>query len=172
MRGNTMEEKLQEAIKFATEAHGDQKRKYTGEPYITHPIAVMEIVREVPHTEEMLMAAVLHDTVEDTPVTIEDIKTKFGTKVAELVNGLTDVSRPEDGNRKTRKAMDRAHLAKQNAEVQTIKLADLIHNTMSIGLYDPHFYKVYKEEKIKILDVLKLGNQTLMHRAQQQVGGS
>ena len=166
-----MEEKLQEAIKFATEAHGDQKRKYTGEPYITHPIAVMEIVREVPHTEEMLMAAVLHDTVEDTPVTIEDIKTKFGTKVAELVNGLTDVSRPEDGNRKTRKAMDRAHLAKQNAEVQTIKLADLIHNTMSIGLYDPHFYKVYKEEKIKILDVMKMGNQTLMHRAQQQVGG-
>ena len=166
-----MEEKLQEAIEFATEAHGDQKRKYTGEPYITHPIAVMEIVREVPHTEEMLIAAVLHDTVEDTPVTIEDIKTKFGTKVAELVNGLTDVSRPEDGNRKTRKAMDRAHLAKQNAEVQTIKLADLIHNTMSIGLYDPHFYKVYKEEKIKILDVLKLGNQTLMHRAQQQVGG-
>ena len=166
-----MEEKLQEAIEFATEAHGDQKRKYTGEPYITHPIAVMEIVREVPHTEEMLMAAVLHDTVEDTPVTIEDIKTKFGTKVAELVDGLTDVSRPEDGNRKTRKALDRAHLAKQNAEVQTIKLADLIHNTMSIGLYDPHFYKVYKEEKIKILDVLKLGNQTLMHRAQQQVGG-
>ena len=167
-----MEEKLQEAIEFATEAHGDQKRKYTGEPYITHPIAVMEIVREVPHTEEMLMAAVLHDTVEDTPVTIEDIKTKFGTKVAELVDGLTDVSRPEHGNRKTRKALDRAHLAKQNAEVQTIKLADLIHNTMSIGLYDPHFYKVYKEEKIKILDVLKLGNQTLKHRAQQQVGGS
>ena len=166
-----MEEKLQEAIEFATEAHGDQKRKYTGEPYITHPIAVMEIVREVPHTEEMLMAAVLHDTVEATPVTIEDIKTKFGTKVAELVDGLTDVSRPEHGNRKTRKALDRAHLAKQNAEVQTIKLADLIHNTMSIGLYDPHFYKVYKEEKIKILDVLKLGNQTLMHRAQQQVGG-
>ena len=166
-----MEEKLQEAIEFATEAHGDQKRKYTGEPYISHPIAVMEIVREVPHTEEMLMAAVLHDTVEDTPVTIEDIKTKFGTKVAELVDGLTDVSRPEHGNRKTRKALDRAHLAKQNAEVQTIKLADLIHNTMSIGLYDPHFYKVYKEEKIKILDVLKLGNQILMHRAQQQVGG-
>ena len=167
-----MEEKLQEALEFATEAHGDQKRKYTGEPYITHPIAVMEIVREVPHTDEMLIAAVLHDTVEDTPVTIEDIKTKFGTKVAELVDGLTDVSRPEHGNRKTRKALDRAHLAKQNAEVQTIKLADLIHNTMSIGLYDPHFYKVYKEEKIKILDVLKLGNQTLMHRAQQQVGGA
>ena len=166
-----MEEKLQEAIKFATEAHGDQKRKYTGEPYITHPIAVMEIVRTVPHTEEMLVAAVLHDTVEDTPVTLADIKAEFGTKVMKLVEGLTDVSRPEDGNRKTRKAMDRAHTAKQSAEVQTIKLADLIHNTESIGRFDPKFYKVYREEKIRILDILKLGDRSLMHIAQQQVGG-
>jgi len=159
------------AIKFATKAHGKQKRKYTGEPYITHPIAVMEIVRTVPHTEEMLVAAVLHDTVEDTPVTLADIKAEFGTKVAELVNGLTDVSKPQDGNRKTRKAMDRAHTAKQSAEVQTIKLADLIHNTESIGRFDPKFYKVYREEKIRILDILKLGDRSLMHIAQQQVGG-
>ena len=163
--------KLDKAIKFATKAHGKQKRKYTGEPYITHPIAVMEIVRTVPHTEEMLVAAVLHDTVEDTPVTLADIKAEFGTKVAELVNGLTDVSKPQDGNRKTRKAMDRAHTAKQSAEVQTIKLADLIHNTESIGRFDPKFYKVYREEKIRILDILKLGDRSLMHIAQQQVGG-
>lgn len=163
--------KLDKAIKFATKAHGKQKRKYTGEPYITHPIAVMEIVRTVPHTEEMLVAAVLHDTVEDTPVTLADIKAEFGTKVMKLVEGLTDVSRPEDGNRKTRKAMDRAHTAKQSAEVQTIKLADLIHNTESIGRFDPKFYKVYREEKIRILDILKLGDRSLMHIAQQQVGG-
>ena len=163
--------KLDKAIKFATKAHGNQKRKYTGEPYITHPIAVMEIVRTVPHTEEMLVAAVLHDTVEDTPVTLADIKAEFGTKVMKLVEGLTDVSKPEDGNRKTRKAMDRAHTAKQSAEVQTIKLADLIHNTESIGRFDPKFYKVYREEKIRILDILKLGDRSLMHIAQQQVGG-
>tara|TARA_A100001035_G_scaffold263741_1_gene244499 strand:+ start:661 stop:1161 length:501 start_codon:yes stop_codon:yes gene_type:complete len=163
--------KLDKAIKFATKAHGKQKRKYTGEPYITHPIAVMEIVRTVPHTEEMLVAAVLHDTVEDTPVTLADIKAEFGTKVMKLVEGLTDVSKPEDGNRKTRKAMDRAHTAKQSAEVQTIKLADLIHNTESIGRFDPKFYKVYREEKIRILDILKLGDRSLMHIAQQQVGG-
>ena len=166
-----MTDKLQEAIEFATKAHGKQKRKYTGEPYITHPIAVMEIVRTVPHTEEMLLAAVLHDTVEDTPVTLEDIKAKFGTKVMKLVDGLTDVSRPEHGNRKVRKAMDRAHTAKQGAEVQTIKLADLIHNTESIERFDPKFYKVYREEKIRILGILKLGDQSLMHIAQQQVGG-
>ena len=163
--------KLDKAIKFATKAHGKQKRKYTGEPYITHPIAVMEIVRTVPHTEEMLVAAVLHDTVEDTPVTLADIKAEFGTKVMKLVEGVTDVSKPEDGNRKTRKAMDRAHTAKQSAEVQTIKLADLIHNTESIGRFDPKFYKVYREEKIRILDILKLGDRSLMHIAQQQVGG-
>ena len=163
--------KLDKAIKFATKAHGKQKRKYTGEPYITHPIAVMEIVRTVPHTEEMLVAAVLHDTVEDTPVTLADIKAEFGTKVMKLVEGLTDVSKPQDGNRKTRKAMDRAHTAKQSAEVQTIKLADLIHNTESIGRFDPKFYKVYREEKIRILDILKLGDRSLMHIAQQQVGG-
>ena len=166
-----MTKELQEAIKFATKAHGNQKRKYTGEPYTTHPIAVMEMVQTVPHTKEMLIAAVLHDTVEDTDVTLKEIKNKFGTKVAELVDGLTDISKPEDGNRKTRKALDRVHLAKQNAEVQTIKLADLIHNTKSISFYDPQFYKVYKEEKIKILDVLKLGDRSLMHIAQQQVGG-
>ena len=163
--------KLDKAIKFATKAHGNQKRKYTGEPYITHPIAVMEIVRTVPHTEEMLVAAVLHDTVEDTPVTLADIKAEFGTKVMKLVEGLTDVSKPQDGNRKTRMAMDRAHTAKQSAEVQTIKLADLIHNTESIGRFDPKFYKVYREEKIRILDILKLGDRSLMHIAQQQVGG-
>jgi len=56
--------------------------------------------------------------------------------------------------------------------VQTIKLADLIHNTTSIEFFDPHFYKVYKEEKIRILELLKDGDKTLMHRAQQQVGGS
>jgi len=102
---------------------------------------------------------------------LEDIKAQFGTKVMKLVEGLTDVSRPEHGNRKIRKALDRAHTAKQGAEVQTIKLADLIHNTESIERFDPHFYKVYREEKIRILDILKLGDRSLMHIAQQQVGG-
>lgn len=79
---------------FATDAHGDidQRRKYTGEPYIVHPIAVAELVRSVPHTPEMIAAALLHDVVEDTPVTIEGIETEFGARVAELVGWLTDVS--------------------------------------------------------------------------------
>ena len=153
-------------------AHGDQKRKYTNDPYIVHPIAVAELVKTVPHTDEMVAAALLHDVVEDTPVTIEDIENKFGSKVAELVGWLTDVSRPEDGNRKTRKAIDRDHSARAPADAQTIKVADLIHNTQSIEKHDPHFYKVYKEEKIKLLSVLTEADQTLVRIAQQQVGGS
>ena len=106
---------LDEVLKFATMAHGDQKRKYTGEPYIVHPIAVSEIVKTVPHTDEMIAAALLHDVVEDTPFTIDDINDRFGNKVAELVSWLTDVSRPEDGNRKTRKSLDREHIVEAPA---------------------------------------------------------
>ena len=163
---------LDEVLKFATKAHGSQKRKYTGEPYIVHPIAVSEIVKTVPHTDEMVAAALRHDVVEDTPVTIQEIETKFGSKVAELVGWLTDTSRPEDGNRKTRKSIDRLHSADAPAEAQTIKLADLIHNTESIEKHDPSFYKVYKQEKIALLDVLTKGDITLRKIAQQQVGGS
>jgi (p)ppGpp synthase/HD superfamily hydrolase len=163
---------LDEVLKFATTAHGDQKRKYTNDPYIVHPIAVSEIVKTVAHTDEMVAAALLHDVVEDTDVTLDQIKDKFGSKVAELVGWLTDISRPEDGNRKTRKAIDRDHNARAPAEAQTIKVADLIHNTQSIEKHDPNFWKVYKEEKIKLLSVLTEADQTLVRIAQQQVGGS
>ena len=162
---------LAKAIKFAAKAHEGQVRKYTGEPYVTHPLAVMKMVQEVPHTTEMLAAAVLHDVVEDTAFEIEDIDREFGNVVADYVAGLTDVSKPEDGNRRTRKAIDRDHTALQGAEVQTIKLADLIHNTYSIQKHDPSFYKVYKREKVELLNVLTKGDLTLLWRALQQIGG-
>ena len=109
--------------------------------------------------------------MEDTDVTIEQVEAKFGYKVAELVGWLTDVSKPEDGNRKTRKALDREHSAQAPAEAQTIKVADLIHNTDSIERHDPSFWKIYKQEKIALLDVLTKADQTLVRIAQQQIGG-
>jgi (p)ppGpp synthase/HD superfamily hydrolase len=160
---------LAHSIRFATDAHGDQKRKYTHEPYITHPLAVMKIVQSVPHTPEMLMAAVLHDVVEDTPVDILTIRDEFGPVVAQYVNGLTDVSRPEDGNRVARKALDRQHISSQVAEVHTIKLADMIHNTQSIREHDPNFWRVYREEKRLLLEVLVLGDRTLHFHARTQI---
>ena len=97
---------------YAEKAHMGQVRKYTGEPYIVHPSAVAELLRlnYKDTTEEMYMAALLHDTVEDTEATHEEIEKFFGKEVSDLVRGLTDISKPEDGNRATRKAIDRDHI--------------------------------------------------------------
>ena len=111
---------VRRALAFATLAHGDQKRKYTGEMYIVHPIEVMEIVKTVPHDDAMLAAALLHDVVEDTDVTLDEVRSAFGDDVAALVDDLTDVSKPEDGNRKTRKAMDREHSAQALRELRPL----------------------------------------------------
>lgn len=159
---------------FATAAHAavGQKRKYTGEPYILHPQAVAAIVASVPHTPEMLAAAWLHDVVEDTGVTLDEIRLSFGSAVADLVYWLTDQSKPEDGNRATRKAIDREHSAKAPAEAQTIKLADIIDNTLTIEAYDPDFAKVFRHEKLALLEVMTRGDVTLMERARQQIEGA
>ena len=121
-----MENVVAKALDFATKAHGDQVRKYTGEPYTNHLVEVMNIVRTVKSDDSMLAAALLHDTIEDTSVTEADVKKEFGDRIAKLVVELTDISKPEDGNRATRKAMDRDKLAKVSDDAQTIKLADLI----------------------------------------------
>lgn len=149
-------ERINLAGAFAKNAHMGQTRKYTGEPYIVHPSAVAELLRlnYKECTEEMYMAALLHDTVEDTDATIEEIEEFFGKEVADLVEGLTDISKPEDGNRAKRKAIDRDHTAGSSKEVQTIKVFDLIHNTESIKEHDPKFWEVYKLEKQDLLNVM------------------
>ena len=160
-----MESIVDRALAFATIAHGEQKRKYSGEPYIVHPIEVMEIVKTVPHDEAMLAAALLHDVVEDTDVTLEEINQAFGEDVASLVDDLTDVSKPEDGNRKARKALDREHSAQSSPRAQTVKLADLISNSSDILENDPKFAKVYLAEKELLLKVMTQGDPTLHEKA-------
>ena len=148
---------------FAEAAHAgiNQRRKYTGEPYINHPAAVVELVRSVPHTPEMIAAAWLHDVLEDTPAGLATIIIEFGAEVAILVNHLTDISQPSQGNRAARKAIDRAHTAKASPAAKTIKLADLIDNSRSIVAHDPGFCEVYIAEKALLLEVLREGDATL-----------
>jgi (p)ppGpp synthase/HD superfamily hydrolase len=160
---------VKKAILFATKAHRNQLRKYTGEPYIVHPLAVMEIVATVDHTDEMLAAAVLHDVVEDCDVTIQDVCDEFGTVVGMYVEYLTDVSKPEHGNRATRKEMDAWHYSRGPAESQTIKVADLIHNTADIHKHDPRFWEVYKHEKWLVLNRLTKADPILWERARVQI---
>ena len=158
------------AFRFAKEAHGTQRRKYTNEPYIIHPVAVAHIVATVTEDCEMWCAALLHDTIEDTHITYEVIRDSgFGVRIADLVKELTDASLSTDGNRAMRKAVDRAYLETVSARAQTIKLADLIHNTESIVKYDVNFAKVYMREKQLLLGVLTRGDSELQDRANQLV---
>ena len=161
----TEKEKL--AMYFAIAAHEavQQKRKYTGLPYWTHCESVAGMVKAVGGDENMVCAAWLHDTVEDTGVNINTIQDLFGKDVADLVSGLTDVSTKEDGNRAKRKEIDRMHTTEQSARCKTIKLCDLIDNASSILQYDREFAEVYIKEKELLLEVLKEGDERLWKKA-------
>ncbi len=162
---------VERARLFATAAHAavGQTRKYTGEPYVVHPIEVSELVASVGGTEAMVAAALLHDILEDTDVTVDLLEAEFGSEVADLVLWLTDVSTPEDGNRSTRKALDRQHSAAAPAAAQTIKVADLISNTRTIVEFDPGFARTYLAEKRLLLDVLTRADPTLLEMAKTQI---
>lgn len=154
------------AYRFAAAAHEGQKRKYTGEPYIVHCISVAQIVASVTTDTDAIGAAFLHDTIEDCGVTFEEIRDAgFGIGTATLVRMLTDVSKPDDGNRAIRKEIDRQHLAKASPLAKTVKLADLIDNSASIITHDRKFAQVYMREKEALLEVLVEGDATLYSRA-------
>ena len=150
------------ALTYATERHFAQIRKYTGEPYIEHPIAVAGMVREycsslgVPdeHSNIAVAAALLHDVVEDTDATIEDIYKEFGPEVAEYVWYLT---KPPEfiGIRAQRKLLDQNRLALAPQIVKAIKTFDLYHNSKSIEQYDPDFYKTWSVERNSLLDAMQ-----------------
>lgn len=145
-----------------------QVRKYTNEPYYLHPAAVADMVAaQVPDASpETIAAALLHDVVEDTPITHAEIAELFGDTVAGMVYDLTDqYTDPAEGNRAERKAKERDRLSNISPEAQTIKYADLIDNTVSIAKHDPDFARVYLKEKRALLDVMKGGDPGLWEQA-------
>lgn len=133
---------IQRAFDFACDAHEsiNQRRLYTDQPYIVHPVAVALRLVALGATREQIAAALLHDVVEDVPdITIQMIYDEFGPIVGRMVAGLTDVSKLEDGDRATRKAMDAEHIRVQDLDVQMIKLADIEDNMVSIIAGNPGF---------------------------------
>lgn len=151
---------------FATTAHAGvgQLRKYSGDPYIVHPIRVADLVASYGGSDDMIAAAYLHDVVEDTDVDIDTIRDVFGDDIASIVCGLTDVSKPGDGNRAVRKAIDRDHSAAASREAQFVKCADIIDNSSDIADNDPSFWKVYKSEMKLLLDILDKVKDTDIYR--------
>ncbi len=166
-----MDDLVSRARSYATEAHSriNHRRKYSLELYDIHLKNVAEIVASVTSDPEMIAAAWLHDVVEDTPASFFDIEKEFGVNIAELVGEVTDVSRPSDGNRATRKTIDRTHLSGVTIRGKTIKLADLIDNCRDILRQDPEFAKTYLTEMALLLEVLSDGDPRLYSQALSMV---
>lgn len=150
------------ALKFATKMHEGQFRKYTGEEYITHPVAVADMVEHYLdskecYTEEQIDTAIqialLHDTVEDCDVTIEEIEEIFGAEVAQGVWFLTKTP-AFVGNRAQRKALCEARLAQAPEIIKIIKTCDMHHNSKSIEEYDAKFWELFKTETKALLTAM------------------
>lgn len=148
---------------FALKAHKNMnhRRKYTLAPCAAHLQNVSDLVSSVTDEAEILAAAWLHDVVEDTPTTLEDVESAFGRETAHLVDCLTTVSKPSDGNRTVRMEIDRQHLARADSSAKTIKLADLIDNCRDICKHNSKFAKAFLQEMADLLQVLKQGDSKL-----------
>jgi len=167
-----MEEILKQVEAFADRAHGNQTRKYTPDRYIVHPVRVMEICRRYTSSLPVLSAALLHDVLEDTPVTKGEIYDFLSTVMSkeealqtiELVVELTDVfikkAYPQ-WNRKKRKEQESDRIALTSPDAQTIKYADIIDNSKEIIQYDEDFGPKFLKECRNLLKRINKGNPEL-----------
>lgn len=126
---------LDRAIVFAVRAHHDTERRGKGFPYIVHPMEAMEIVATITSDQELLAAAALHDTIEDTDVTVEDIRREFGDRVAELVHAESDrftegVSEEDSWHDRKQAAIDRLSNASHDAKI--VAMGDKLSNMRAI----------------------------------------
>jgi len=165
----TTSPRLKEAIAVARKAHEGQLRK-TGEPYIIHPLAVMKILQEWNMDEDSVIAGVLHDTVEDTNLTLKEIEDKFGKDVAFLVNGVTKLSKTRKGMRDLDEYLPEtgSNLLKlliatgQDIRVLIIKLADRLHNLRTLAALPPVKQKKIARESLEVFaplaDRLQMGH--------------
>ncbi|MBR3220439.1 bifunctional (p)ppGpp synthetase/guanosine-3',5'-bis(diphosphate) 3'-pyrophosphohydrolase [Candidatus Saccharibacteria bacterium] len=148
---------LQKAIDLATQAHQGQKRQ-SGDDYITHPLAVMQILQDWRMDEDTIIAGVLHDIVEDTDITLDDIKQQFGESVAFLVDGATKLGRTRSGMRdldtylpSTKDNLLRLLVATgADIRVLIIKLADRLHNLRTLSALPPDKQKKIAKESLEV----------------------
>lgn len=127
---------LDRAIKFAVDAHAGTERRGKGFPYIVHPLEAMSIVATMTSDQELLAAAVLHDTVEDTEVNLDKIRKEFGDRVASLVEAESDVfidGLDETSSWRMRKQAAIDRLANASQEAKMVALGDKLSNMRAIA---------------------------------------
>ena len=127
---------LDRAIMFAVKAHAGTERRGKGFPYIVHPMEAVEIVATITPDQELLAAAALHDTVEDTDVTIEQIRAEFGDRIASLVGAETDIvieGQSEQDSWHDRKRAAINHLSKASKDAKIVAMGDKLSNMRAIA---------------------------------------
>jgi len=156
----TLNARIKDALDFSTDAHIEQFRK-SGEPYIIHPILVASIVAKITEDEAMVMAALLHDVVEDTPVTIEEVKARYGDDVAHLVGGLTKIDSIRDANLVSSASDEKLIVSAlsfrkmllasiEDVRVLVVKLCDRLHNMLTLEALPPHKQERIAEETLVV----------------------
>ncbi|MEC5320650.1 bifunctional GTP diphosphokinase/guanosine-3',5'-bis pyrophosphate 3'-pyrophosphohydrolase [Brenneria populi subsp. brevivirga] len=149
-------QRLRQAYIVARDAHEGQTRS-SGEPYITHPVAVACILAEMRLDYETLMAALLHDVIEDTPTTYQDIEQGFGKSVAELVEGVSKLDKLKFRDKKEAQAENYRKMIMamvQDIRVILIKLADRTHNMRTLGALRPDKRRRIARETLEIYSPL------------------
>ena len=146
---------VDKAFNLANEYHGDQKRK-SGEPYIIHPIAVCDILVDLGMDCQSLVAALLHDVVEDTPYTIEQLTDDFGEEVALLVDGVTKLGKVQLNSSEAKEEQQAENIRKmllamsKDIRVIIVKLADRVHNMRTLEFMTP------QKQRDKALETLEI----------------
>ena len=175
-----MDDILQKVTAFARQAHGDQRRKFVDEPYINHLVRVMEICRQYSTDMTILLAALLHDVLEDTNVTREEIKEfmlpllneEKTMRTVKLVEEMTDIytkKKYPEWNRRKRKSKEVERLSSVSSGAQTIKYADIIDNSLDIKNAETDFARVFLFECKALLKVMTHGDNRLYKRAVETV---
>jgi GTP pyrophosphokinase len=145
-------ELIERSFAMANDRHRGQVRK-SGEPYVSHPIAVATILAELGLDDLTLAAALLHDVVEDTPVTLEDVRRELGAEIADIVDGVTKLDRLQF---ETREAQQAATLQKllvamaKDIRVLLIKLADRLHNMRTLAALPEHKQQRIAQETLDV----------------------
>lgn len=148
------QKKIEEAFVLGIKAHQGQMRE-SGQPYFTHPVATAQTVAQMGGDRDTIIAALLHDTIEDTPLTIQEIEARFGSDVTNMINGVTKLEEHELENKPTmnekietlRKTFT---LMEKDVRIMTIKLADRLHNMQTISFRSPEKQRAVAKETLDV----------------------
>ncbi len=160
---------IQKAYVYAASAHAGQVR-LSGEPYLSHPLAVANTLAELGFDEATVCAGLLHDTVEDTKSTLEEIDENFGEEVADLVDGVTKISLiPFDSKEEAQAENIRKMILAMSHDIRVliVKLADRLHNMRTLTFQKSHKQKRISQETMDIY--VPLANRLGLHRLKQQL---